>query len=122
MHERSIAKNLLNIVLNKSNALGVLGKQRKIDLIRIVVGEFSMIHEELLTSAFYQLSQSTVADEARIEIIHYPLKGRCQECHKDFKLNKEEFRCPHCGSQTIKIISGDELFIKDIEITNNDSH
>jgi len=114
MHERSIAKNLLSIVLEKAN---ISGKQKKVELIRVVIGEFTMIHDELLVAAFCQFSQSTMAEGARIEVTHSPLKGKCQDCRKEFNLNKEAFRCPYCGCQSIQIISGDECFIKDIEIT-----
>jgi len=118
MHERSIAKNLLNIILEK---ISKGNKLTKISKIRIVVGEFTMVHNELLISAFYQLSKYTPADKAVIEIINSPLKGKCQECGKKFKLNKKEFKCPKCNSRNVQIISGDELFIQDIEIFNNDS-
>ncbi|MDD2352118.1 MAG: hydrogenase maturation nickel metallochaperone HypA [Candidatus Caldatribacteriota bacterium] len=113
MHERSVAKNLLRIVLDKSN---ITDKREKVKLIRIIIGEFTMIHKELLISAFYQLSKSTPAEKAKIEITNSPLKGKCQDCHKEFYLDKEEFKCPFCESQSINIISGDELFIQDIEL------
>ncbi len=119
MHERSIAKNLLHIVLDKVKNYD---KKDKVELIRIVVGEFTMIQEELLVSAFYQLSESTVAEGAKIEIIHTHLRGKCQECGKEFMLNKDAFRCPFCDSGAIQIISGNELFIQDIEINNNNSY
>ncbi|MFW6148572.1 MAG: hydrogenase maturation nickel metallochaperone HypA [Atribacterota bacterium] len=114
MHERSIAKNLINIVLNKINKHG----KQKIKKIRIVVGEFTMVHDELLLSAFYQLSKLTPAKEAVVQIIHTPLQGKCQECRKKFILNRKELKCPDCNSQAIEIISGDELFIQDIEVTD----
>jgi hydrogenase nickel incorporation protein HypA/HybF len=111
MHERSVARNLLNIVLKNSKISGI---QKKIKSIRITVGEFTMVHDELLVSAFYQLSKTTAAEEAKIEIIHSPLRGKCQNCQREFDLNKKFFKCPHCGSNSIQIISGDELFIQDI--------
>ena len=118
MHERSIAKNLLNIILEKTDKKN---KLIKISRIRIIVGEFTMVHDELLISAFYQFSKCTQAERAVIEIIHSPLRGRCQECGEKFKLNKKEFKCPKCNSCNVQIISGDELFIQDIEISNDDS-
>jgi len=116
MHERSVAKNLLSIVLEKAN---IAVKQKEVELIRIVMGDFTMINEELLVSAFYQLSKSTVAKKAKIEITHSPLKGKCRDCQKEFNLNKEYFKCPNCGSNAIQIISGDELFIQDIQLNDN---
>jgi|LDZT01.1.fsa_nt_gi hydrogenase nickel incorporation protein HypA/HybF len=116
MHERSVANNLLNIVLEKAK---ISGKQKKVESIRIVLGEFTMIHDELLVSAFYQLSKTTAAENAKIEIVHSPLRGKCQNCQREFDLNKESFKCPYCGSGSIQIISGDELFIQDIILTKD---
>lgn len=113
MHERSVARNLLNIVLGQANDFGT---QNQIEVIRIVVGDFTMIQDELLVEAFYQLSHSTLAEKAKIEITHSPLKGRCQKCKQEFIINKQEFKCPYCGGQSVQIISGEELFIQDIEI------
>ena len=56
--------------------------------------------------------------EAVVEIMHSPLQGKCRDCRKEFTLNKNEFKCPDCNSQFIEIISGDELFIRDIEVNN----
>lgn len=116
MHERTIAKNLLNVVLDKAT---IHGKKNKIELIRIVVGEFTMIHDELLVDTFYQLSQSTMAEGARIEIIPTLLRGQCQGCLKEFYINKKSFQCPYCGNQSIQVVSGDELFVQDIELSEN---
>jgi len=74
MHERSVASNLLYIVLENAK---ISGKQKEVELIRIIVGE-------------------------------------CQDCKREFDLNKESFKCPYCKSSSIQIISGDELFIQDI--------
>ncbi|MBN2396004.1 MAG: hydrogenase maturation nickel metallochaperone HypA [Candidatus Atribacteria bacterium] len=114
MHERSVARNLLNIVLSQAKTLE---DQVKIEVIRIVVGDFTMIQDELLVEAFYQLARSTTAEKAKIEITHSPLKGKCQKCKQEFLINKQEFKCPYCGSPFVQIISGEELFVQDIEIS-----
>lgn len=113
MHERSIAKNLLKIALEKASQFN---QKAKIERIRVVVGEFTMIHDELLINAFYSLAYSTNAEKAIIEIIHSSLQGQCQQCLKTFPINKEAFQCPFCGSAQIDIVSGNELYIKDMDV------
>lgn len=113
MHERSVAKNLLKIVLDKVDNTG---EQNEIKSIRILVGEFTMVQEDLLVSAFYDLSRSTIAENAKIIVTRKPLTGKCSNCKKEFPLNKREFLCPYCKSNMIQIISGDELFVQDIEL------
>ena len=62
MHERSIAKNLLNIVLDKTSKHG---KQKKIKKIRKVIEEFKMVYDELLIYDFYeQEKRSSCGDYA----------------------------------------------------------
>jgi hydrogenase nickel incorporation protein HypA/HybF len=113
MHERSVAKNLLNIVLDNANKDG---KRYKIKTINIVIGQFTMINEELLVDSFYQLSQFTLAENATINITYSPLEGICQNCQRKFEINKNVFQCPFCDSRDIQIVSGDELFIQDMEV------
>jgi hydrogenase nickel incorporation protein HypA/HybF len=116
MHERSLARNMLNLILEKIKPFNT---KKTIKTINIVIGEFTMIQEDLLISAFYDLSKSTIAENAKVVITHKPLIGSCLNCKKEFLLNKKEFICPHCKSNIIQIISGDEFFVKDIELNKN---
>lgn len=112
MHEASIAQNLLEVALEKAKDY----KANKITLIRIKVGEFAGVNQEALKFAFENFTKQTIAEKASLQIIPSPLLGKCQECDEVFEIIKNSFKCSKCNSLKIDIISGQDLYIQDIEI------
>ncbi len=112
MHEGSIAQNLLAIAIEKAKEY----KANTITLIRIKVGEFAGVNQSALEFAFDNLSQGTIAEKASLQIISSPLLGKCRKCNEVFEIKKDKFKCLKCNSSEIDIISGDDLYIQDIEI------
>jgi len=112
MHEGSIAQNLLNIAIEKAKEY----KANKITLIRVKVGEFTGINQTALEFAFNDFSQDTIAEKASLKIMSSPLLGKCRKCNEVFEIKKDYFKCLKCHSLEIDIISGEDLYIEDIEI------
>ena len=112
MHESSIAQNLLAIALEKAKE----NKASAITLIRVKVGEFTGVNQSALEFAFDNFSQGTIAEKASLKITSSPLLGKCRKCNEVFKIKKESFKCSKCHSLEINIISGEDLYIEDIEI------
>ena len=112
MHESSIAQNLLAIALEKAKEY----KASTITLIRIKVGEFAGVNKAALEFAFDNFSQGTIAEKASLKIISSPLLGKCRKCNEVFEIKKNNFKCLKCDSLEIDIISGEDLYIEDIEI------
>jgi len=112
MHEASIAQNLLEIALDKARD----HKAKKITVIRVKVGEFAGVNQAALEFAFDNFSQGTIAEKASLKIISSPLLGKCRNCNQVFKIKKDDFKCSKCHSLEIDIISGEDLYIEDIEI------
>ena len=112
MHEASIAQNLLEIALNNARNY----KAKKINLIRIKIGEFAGVNQAALEFAFNNFSQGTIAEKASLQILSSPLLGQCRKCNEVFEIKKDKFVCSKCNSSEIDIISGQDLYIQDIEI------
>jgi len=112
MHEASIAQNLLEIALSKARD----HKAKKITLIRVKVGEFAGVNQAALEFAFENFSQGTIAEGAFLKIINISLQGQCQKCNEIFEIKKDKFKCSKCNSIEIDIVSGQDLYIHDIEI------
>ena len=112
MHEASIAQNLLEIALDKARD----HKAKKITVIRVKVGEFAGVSKAALEFAFENFSQGTIAEKATLKMTSLPLLGHCLRCNEIFKIKKDEFKCLKCNSVEIDIISGQDLYIQDIEI------
>jgi hydrogenase nickel incorporation protein HypA/HybF len=112
MHEGSIAQNLLTIALEKAKEY----KANTITLIRVKVGEFTGVNQAALEFAFGNFSKGTIAEKASLKMILSPLLGKCRKCNKVFEIKKDNFICSKCHSLDIDIISGEDLYIEDIEI------
>jgi len=112
MHEGSIAQNLLTIALEKAKEY----KANTITLIRVKVGEFTVVNQSALEFAFDNFSKGTIAEKASLKIISSPLLGKCRKCNEVFEIKKDNFICSKCHSLEIDIISGEDLYIEDIEI------
>jgi len=112
MHEGSIAQNLLAIAIEKAEEY----KANTITLIRVKVGEFTGVNQSALKFAFDNFSQGTMAGKASLKIISSPLLGKCRNCNEVFKIKKDNFKCTKCHNLEIDIISGEDLYIEDIEI------
>ena len=112
MHEASIAQNLLEIALDKARD----HKAKKITVIRVKVGEFAGVNKASLEFAFNNFSQGTIAEKASLEIISSPLLGQCRKCNEIFEITKDRFKCTKCESSEIDIVSGQDLYIQDMDI------
>ncbi|HZK11722.1 MAG TPA: hydrogenase maturation nickel metallochaperone HypA [Atribacterota bacterium] len=112
MHEGSIVQNLLAIAIEKAKEC----KANRITLIRIKVGEFSGVNQSALEFAFDNFRQGTIAEKASLKTILSPLLGKCRKCNEVFKIKKDDFKCSKCYSLEIDIISGEDLYVEDIEI------
>lgn len=112
MHEASIAQNLLEIILDKAREC----KANKITLIKLKIGDFAGINQDSLRFVFENYSKGTLAEEAFLKITPIPLLGKCRKCNETFKIKKDEFKCSKCGSVEVDIISGEDLYVENIEI------
>lgn len=116
MHEASIATELINIAVKECAKNGY----SKIESIKVSVGRATGIMTDALLFAFNVLKEGTVAEKANLIIEEIPVKIVCKDCGKNFESNENYllFECPHCGSFSINLISGKELNITEMEVSN----
>ncbi len=100
-------QNLLDIVSKTVENEG----GEKATLIHLRVGELSGVNRDALNFAFEVLSKGTVADGGTLEIEEVPLRVHCRDCGNEFNPDELAFRCEHCGSTNIEIVSGREMEI-----------
>lgn len=116
MHELPIIKKVLNVVLSYASEQGA----KEVRAVTLEVGEMHDLIPELVEKYFSYASRGTIAEKAKMKIIVLPITCKCNDCHKDFTfhLSYEEMTqgCPTCGGKDLARISGNELFIDNIEI------
>ncbi|RMG68861.1 MAG: hydrogenase maturation nickel metallochaperone HypA [Nitrospirae bacterium] len=113
MHEVSIAQSLLDIAISECEKAGY----SRINSISVVVGEASGVQVDSLKFAFDVIKKDTPADEAELLIDISPLTGVCLECKSRFQpTERPVYECPMCKCRRLKIISGNELDIVEIDV------
>lgn len=118
MHEASIATELLNIAIQECLKNGY----KKIDSINVIVGKATGIMKDALLFAFDILKEGTLAEGATLRIEEIPVRIFCKNCGKitESDENFVIFECPNCSSFSVDLISGKELNITEMEVSNED--
>jgi len=112
MHEMSIAQSLLEIVEDtlKENPHSKLKK------VVVKVGELVAVVPDSLQFCYQALTADTPLEGSELVIELIPVAASCQDCRKEFKVDSFFFICPHCESTNVKILSGQELRVSELEV------
>jgi len=113
MHEVSIAQGLLDIVVENCKKQGYTG----IESIKVKVGKASGIVPEALLFAFESMKADTIAEKASLIIDEIPVSGFCNSCNSNFTVNEAYvICCPNCNSFSIRVDTGRELNVDEMEV------
>ena len=112
MHEFGIAKNIFDAIYEEV-------KKREISRvlsIRLEVGKLTAIVPSALEFCFETITEGTLLEGAKLDIIDIPLKMKCKKCSHIFEVKDYSYNCPLCENSDCEMISGDELLIKNLEV------
>lgn len=112
MHELAIATTILTTVVREMEQRRIVS----LAAIGVRIGALSGIEPEALQFSFDAIKMDTVVQGAELKIEQVPLQGQCQTCNQVFGVENYLFACPHCRSNRIKVIRGEELDIAYLEI------
>jgi hydrogenase nickel incorporation protein HypA/HybF len=102
MHEFSLAEEVIKLAhdeAEKHNALAV-------SEITIEVGNFSGVEAEAFESALGLLSEGSILEKARLNIVRIKGKGICHTCNNEFEMDQ---RIDTCNSFPSGISGGNEF-------------
>jgi hydrogenase nickel incorporation protein HypA/HybF len=116
MHELGIARDILEVV----NQYITEEQMPTVRSVRIRLGTLSGIVPESLSFCFEAIVADTPMAKASLEIIRVPTKADCTGCGNSFEIEDPAFLCSQCGGIDIKVVSGTELQVVDIEIADGD--
>ncbi len=112
MHETAIAKDIITIV----NETLKQHSEQRLKTVSVVIGEMIAIVPDLLQHAYTSLISDTFLQHSTLDITIVPISGVCQSCKSTFSLDEFEFLCPFCQSDAITVKSGNEFYIKELEV------
>ncbi|WGT68432.1 hydrogenase maturation nickel metallochaperone HypA [cyanobacterium endosymbiont of Epithemia clementina EcSB] len=109
MHELGITQNIVAIVAEHAKGLSV-------KRVTLEVGQLSTIMADAIRFCFDICCEGTVLEDASLEIIEVPGRGKCQDCGAEINLSQPFGTCDCCHSVKLDIIQGQELKIKEMEV------
>jgi hydrogenase nickel incorporation protein HypA/HybF len=112
MHEMSVAQNIVDIVQEHMPD----GTETGVRIVRLRIGKMAGIVTDSLEFCFEVITQGTPLQNAQLEIHTEPLVIRCNTCTRTSEIDEPIFLCPECGSAEVKVESGMELHISEIEL------
>ena len=112
MHELGITENIVNITLAKADE----AQASKVLKINLVIGELSGFVADCIQFYFDTLSKDTIAQGAALHFETVSAELRCRNCSAVFSPQDTVWSCPKCGSQSMEISKGRELYIESVEV------
>lgn len=112
MHELPVAENILKITLRHAEKSGA----QRVTGLYLVIGQLASVVDDSLQFYWDFLSEGTLAEGAILHFQRIPAELQCLDCGHIYKLNHEDFACPQCRSQSIKVTSGEEFYLDSIDI------
>ncbi len=109
MHELGIAQEVVAIV--SEHARG------KVTRVVLEIGRLSAVLPDAIRFCFDLCTEGTLLAGAALDIIEVPGKARCRECGDDVVLERPFGRCK-CGCSDLEWVSGDELKVKEFEVSD----
>ncbi|MBN1306778.1 MAG: hydrogenase maturation nickel metallochaperone HypA [Chitinispirillaceae bacterium] len=111
MHEMSIAEGMIDIINETARKHGL----SRVEKVRLRIGAMRQIVPDALRFAFEVLGKETIAHGAEIVITDVPVKASCGDCGCEFRVEDRCFICASCGSGSVVVTAGKELYIDSIE-------
>jgi len=112
MHELSIAQGIIKTIQEQSHKNNI----QKVLRVSICIGKLSGVVPEALYRCLSVCVKDTPLESVCFDIHLIPAIAQCKNCLTYFDLVAHEFVCPSCKESDWNIISGRELFIKELEV------
>jgi len=114
MHELSLARSVEHIVTRAAGG-------RRVTVVEIVVGELRQVVPDTLRRCWDLTVETTDLAGAQLRVRSIPAVISCQECGATTRLAEVPImRCATCGSQAVRLVSGEEFLVTTIELEVGD--
>lgn len=112
MHEYSIVASLIDVCEKEAKK----HRAKAIKRLSVRIGRLSGIEIHFLEQCFETFKEDTICHDAVLEIEVCDVVLVCKACGTQSVVSENRFVCPKCQSAEVKMIGGQELHVKSIEI------
>lgn len=108
MHELGITRSVVAICSEQARGAPV----RRVTL---EIGKLSAVLPDSVRFCFDICARGTLLEGAALDIIEVPGAALCRDCGAEVPLSQLYGRCG-CGSANLRLVAGEELKIKEMEV------
>ena len=108
----SLTEGVLQILQDHAKSNGF----ERVKTVWLEIGALSGVEIEAMRFCFDAVMQGTLADGAKLEIVHAPGEAWCMPCGKSVTVEQRFEPCPDCGSFQLQITGGDQMQVKELEV------
>lgn len=112
MHESSLARQLLTVVLERARAAGA----RRVLVVRGFVADCENLSASSLELHFRLHAENTVAAGASLELELTRVRASCRACTAHYEPEHHVTVCPECGSTDAELLGRTGLGIHSMDI------
>ncbi len=114
MHEMSLAEGVIQLLEESGRSQNF----SRVEKVRLEIGRLSHVEAEAMRFCFDAVSRGSIAEGAILEIEETPGRGWCHQCSKEFDYQARYDPCPHCQGYQVQIVGGDEMRVKELEVSD----
>jgi hydrogenase nickel incorporation protein HypA/HybF len=112
MHELSVTESILDIALRHGAQAGA----KRITDLYLVIGQLSSIVDDSVQFYWDMVAKDTIAEGGKLHFERMPVEMVCLECSETYQPSPSALECPNCSSIRVKLVSGNEFFVKAIDV------
>ncbi len=113
MHEFSVCIALMEQV----ESIAQEHRAGRVERIVVQIGPLSGVEARLLEHAWPLASTGTLAEAAELVFETAPVKVKCTQCETISEVRPNRLLCAACGDYRTRLISGDEMLLVNIELS-----
>jgi hydrogenase nickel incorporation protein HypA/HybF len=112
MHEVSLVENIVALIEDEQRRQAF----SRVRTVSVHVGLLGHVEPDALRFCFDAVTRGTAADGAALSIVMVAGAGQCPACGQTVALADRFDACPACGCAHVRMISGDELRLAELEV------
>jgi hydrogenase nickel incorporation protein HypA/HybF len=112
MHELSVCLALIEQV----QRIAAERSAARVSRIVLQVGPLSGVEADLLRNAYPLAAAGTAAEDADLVIEAAAIVVSCGECGAESAASANRLLCASCGGYRTRVVSGDEMILKSLEL------
>ena len=114
MHELGIVVH----VINQIEALAKEKKVHEVNELTLEIGEVSGVVKEYFLDAFnWAIKKTEYMKNCKLNYVTIQAITYCEDCKKTYPTTQYGKECPFCHSPKTYLVSGREVYIKDIKVS-----